>query len=477
MTLRFSFVPLFVALATLFLLPSAVAEAQGDVIRRQAGEHFARGLEHFDEGRFEAALAEFQRAHELSPSPEALYNLGRVFAQLGHAVEATAAFERYLRENRGRLPPQRQREAEERLRQQRSRIGFLRVEGKVHGAVVSVDGIDRGVLPLAQPIAVSAGLHMVTIRAPGHGELRKEVRVAGGVELHIPAELRALDPRDGTLRVISELVGVEITVDGVQLGKTPLERTIVLVAGNHTVRAERPGYDLFERTVLVEQGAESVIELRLQRSLKPRPEEVGRVAIPLPDAPRRVLIDGELVELQEGHHPEVPIGPHRVRIEVAEREPYETTIDVPSSETLRLAISLEWEPDSLERRLREAREARVGRWALVVSGALVVGGAVPLTIWNEDSIRRTDAEIENLNAQCAVSCSAADRAYGVTLNERRDRETALRVVGYGGGAIGLGVAITGLILLANTPSDERIRASASAILIPTWGGLAFRAHF
>lgn len=451
-------------------------------VRRQAGQHFTRGIELFDEGRFEAALAEFQRAYEIAPTAEALYNLGRVFAELGRAVEATDAFERYLAENAGRLGRARLREARMRLERQRSRIGSLRVESNVVGAVITVDAADRGVTPLTEPIPVAAGLHTLVVRAPGHDELRKEVRVAGGQELNVPVELRPLDRRDGTLRIVSVLADVHVLLDGAEVGRTPLERTLVVVAGRHTIRGHRPGYDAFETTVTVDEGAESIVDLRLQRARNPRADEVGRVALPLPDAPARVAVDGESIELRDGEHPELPVGVHQLRIEVAEREPYEATIEVPPGETLRLAIALEWEPDSLERRLREAKSARIGRWAMVITGGLLVGGAGGLSFWNEREIRTTDAEIIAMNEKCdptGPGCSPTEIERGRELEAKRDAQDVLRAVGYGGGAIALGVAITGLILVANTPSDSKIRASASAGLtvLPTLGGVILRGEF
>src|SRR5690349_10373833 len=41
--------------------------------------HFARGVEHYDEGNFDAALAEIERAYQLEPSNyKLLYNLAQV---------------------------------------------------------------------------------------------------------------------------------------------------------------------------------------------------------------------------------------------------------------------------------------------------------------------------------------------------------------------------------------------------------------
>jgi len=50
----------------------------------------------FTEGQFERALTQFQRAYELSPRPQLLFNIGTTHDRLRHSEPALQAFERYL---------------------------------------------------------------------------------------------------------------------------------------------------------------------------------------------------------------------------------------------------------------------------------------------------------------------------------------------------------------------------------------------
>lgn len=50
----------------------------------------------FDQGRFREALGEYQRAYDLAPVPELLFNIARCREQLGETAAAIAGYEQYL---------------------------------------------------------------------------------------------------------------------------------------------------------------------------------------------------------------------------------------------------------------------------------------------------------------------------------------------------------------------------------------------
>ncbi len=82
---------------------AATAAAQEDPNER-ARLHFESGRSYFEEGAYERALQEFQRAYELSPLTPMLFNLGTTYERLGRLTEAADAFERFLRESDANLP-------------------------------------------------------------------------------------------------------------------------------------------------------------------------------------------------------------------------------------------------------------------------------------------------------------------------------------------------------------------------------------
>lgn len=81
--------------AALAITSPAVAQEGAD---ERARLHFESGRSYFDEGAYERALQEFERAYQLSPRTAMLFNLGTTYERLGRLTDAADAFERYLNE-------------------------------------------------------------------------------------------------------------------------------------------------------------------------------------------------------------------------------------------------------------------------------------------------------------------------------------------------------------------------------------------
>jgi tetratricopeptide (TPR) repeat protein len=78
--------------------PSAGAKVVSERAKSAAQQHLQRGNELFRRDEITAALAEFQAAFDLYPSPKLHFNLGQCERALGHAEAAAAHFERFLAE-------------------------------------------------------------------------------------------------------------------------------------------------------------------------------------------------------------------------------------------------------------------------------------------------------------------------------------------------------------------------------------------
>lgn len=74
------------------ILAGGAASAQSGPLR----EAYDQGLAAFQARDYETALRRFQRAYELSRSPEFLFNIGLTLERLGRRQEAVAAFQRFL---------------------------------------------------------------------------------------------------------------------------------------------------------------------------------------------------------------------------------------------------------------------------------------------------------------------------------------------------------------------------------------------
>lgn len=87
--------PIAVMVCLTLLASSAAAQESGDDERARV--HFDAGLLHYQEGAYDRALVEFQRAWELSHRPVLLINLATVKERLGMHSEAAAHLREYIR--------------------------------------------------------------------------------------------------------------------------------------------------------------------------------------------------------------------------------------------------------------------------------------------------------------------------------------------------------------------------------------------
>ncbi|MGB8326588.1 MAG: PEGA domain-containing protein [Steroidobacteraceae bacterium] len=179
--------------------------------------------------------------------------------------------------------------------------GRITVTSDPAGALVSVNGRAVGVAP--RSIDLPAGVQRVEIAAPGLRSWSSSVVVRAGESVAIgPVKLGLAYAR---LLVRSQPVGAEVSIAGSYRGKTPL--SIELAPGlAHEVVVTRSGYTNWTRSVLVESGRNTVLDVRLA------PIAVG-LSVRGEPADAEVLIDGTL----RGKAPlalELTAGEHRVEI-------------------------------------------------------------------------------------------------------------------------------------------------------------------
>jgi hypothetical protein len=81
------------------LLVVGTVRAQGKAspeARAEARKHFNEGKKHHEAARYREAIAEFQLAHDLAPSPKVLFNIAQSYRLLGDKRNARAYYEQFL---------------------------------------------------------------------------------------------------------------------------------------------------------------------------------------------------------------------------------------------------------------------------------------------------------------------------------------------------------------------------------------------
>jgi hypothetical protein len=421
---------------------SARAEGGADVAR--AREHFMRGVELYQGEEYEAALADFLRANELAPHYGLLYNIGLVQAHLEHYSEAVTALERYLAGGGAEVPERRVTEVQQLLRRFRSRVGRIRVT--VHGpaaAVLSVDGEEVGPLPTSGPLAVTAGRRTVEVHAEGYLPFRRQVIVAGGVEVPVAATLVEVQAQMGGIVLSLAVPGARVSLDGEVVGTTPLEGPLVATPGRHVVEAVRDGYEPAGRTVEVRVGEFASLELALRPRTDIPTELAGRIAVDPSEPDAEVLLDG--APLPDGP---VPVGAHVLEVRLEGFQPWWGEVEVEAGEVASVEAALRPTEGFLGRYRHRVRVYHSIAAATLGLGLALLGTDLGFLIWNYQRDQDFDAEEARL-AQVALDPDHdedqlrddfdANRALGLDLEQWNVAMWALLAAGVA--VVGAGVAI------------------------------------
>lgn len=155
---------LFFGVSLMVWTMTDLALAEEPSSRVEAKTHFERGLALVDEGKIADALEEFERAYALVPHPSVLLNIARAQADLGDPLRAVELLEGMLRDSGDTLEPALATAAREQLEQQRARLAVVTLDVSQDGARVLMDGRDLGPAPLAAPVRLNPGHHVVSTK-------------------------------------------------------------------------------------------------------------------------------------------------------------------------------------------------------------------------------------------------------------------------------------------------------------------------
>ena len=441
-------------------------------IKAEARDRFDRGVRLFGKGEFASALAEFKRANELIPTVLVTYNMGLVYAAMNRPVEAADALEAYLAQA---TPAQRaqRRHAIEVRDEQLTRIARLLVKTDMP-ATVDIDGVEVARTPLAQPIRVASGAHVVGAQSPGYLPTRKEVTLAGQVTETLVLTLLPAANRMAQLSVSSSPAGADVLVNGERVGQTPLPASVAVVPGSVRIELLRAGYRRAERTLVLGDGARSELAFTLEEdpSAPSSSRGVLRVSASEPDVevsidgiPRRLGASGLFL----------PVGPHILKVTSAGFEPFERSVSITAGGGAPLAVALTPTPENRERYESSIRTRRVVGWTVLGTGVVLAaaGGVYGVTKLKDvtDSRNYLSTVLADENNPSAL-CYSNGGEYGLRgcaakksdAQSQVDSAVLRRNLGFIGAGVGLVVAGVGGYLLLSSGDPNRYRKSEGLAL-------------
>lgn len=309
----------------------ATPDAATEAAKTEARRLFEKGLELLAEEAFDAAYVEFAASRKLYPTKAATKNAGMCLRRLRRFDEALDMFEALVREFPN-LTAHDRALADKEIGTLRSLVGIVEVRGGAAGATLSIDGRERGTLPLAAPVRVSTGSHLVRAFKSGFAPFETRLEVPSGANVAVVIGLETL-VRSGRL-VVTEQAGhpAEVVVDNIVVGTAPWEGTVAL--GEHTVGLRSDG-NLATQPALarVKENEQTRLTLAiepLESTLRVEPTPVSGL----------VFIDGVPVGrgIWEGR---LRGGPHKLEVVDEGFLPQITSVDLAKDGRTVKAIALE----------------------------------------------------------------------------------------------------------------------------------------
>ncbi len=249
------------------------------------------------------------------------------------------------------------------LEREAPQTGSIMVSADTSGVAIYLDGDPRGSTPTIIE-NVPAGQHTIELRPDGGERQSQDVRVIAGERAQVNVTLRAAPARTGSLRVLANVPGSVISLDGTTLGEAPVSADSV-APGEHILEATAPGYQAAQQPVTIESGQQRVVSIRLERD----PREAGDIVVRADVGSAVITVDGE----ERGNPPVVvdspPVGTHAVVVRAEGYEDFRTTCETAPGRNCELTARLHPRGTAV-RVVANARDA-----ALFVDGAEV--GPIP----------------------------------------------------------------------------------------------------
>jgi len=470
-----------VLLAATVVLIAPAAAASPDPRKVEAASRFERGLRLFDERDYSGAVAELTRAYELLPNATVLYDIGAVYAAMGRPVDATHALTEAIA-NPGTMGAEQLARAKQILSEQAAMVGHLAVTSPVQGAHVEVDGLDVGVTPLANPVDVAVGTHVVAVYAAGHTPLRRELTVSARATASASFELVPMDGRLGHVRVQSKLRGARLFANDQAIATTPIQSSVTLAPGKYHLELRRDGYATARTDVTIGEGAEAEVVLDpVEDPSQATPR--GNLLVEPSEDESALSVDGIIRGI--AHAPlALPAGPHHLRVEKAGFLASERDADVVSGETRVVRVYLAPTLETREALGRSVSTRRTIGWTLVGVGlpVAVAGGVVSYlgvgalsdanTYYNTVAASETSptgsCNPRNGTASQMVEGTTCAAAESAAPGKKTNAQTELGV-GIAGAAVGAAAVVTGLVLILTSDDPHKYdTAPASASAAPAF---------
>jgi PEGA domain len=217
--------------------------------------------------------------------------------------------------------------------------GSLLVDADVPDAEVFIDGKKQDDSTPTLVDGLEDGPHIVEVRKSPATPWKQTVYVKGGQRTKVTAELAATlrQKKGGTVRVLANVPGAEVWVDGRLAGTAPHDAAD-LAAGEHIIEVRAKGYTNKEQRVTVNAGSADILKFDLVAAAA-NVATTGKIKVVSPVPEARVFIDGANVGTAPADK-ELTAGEHFVVVEKEGFAKFEQKVAIEAGQTITVTAQL-----------------------------------------------------------------------------------------------------------------------------------------
>ncbi len=243
-------------------LACAPGVARADDSEVEVSRHYESGQRLYENGSYDEAIAEYDKAYALKPHPNVLYNIAQSYERLLDYAQSVEYFERFLRE----APPSAPERVvvQNRLRALRNlpaRISVTTIPEHVR-ATVEAPGVHQSAETPAL-FKVPAGEYQIALEQPGWEPERHTVRAELGQPYFYQYQLKR---STSMVAIFTRPRGARVFIDDRLLGDTPFAQTVEV--GRHKLLLEHPDYPWHREELDVQPGFPLKREIKLSRPVR-----------------------------------------------------------------------------------------------------------------------------------------------------------------------------------------------------------------
>ena len=167
-----------------------VARAADKDPRKAAIKLVGQGDRLFKKGDFAGALAKYQEAYQIFPSPKIFYAMAKAETALARTLDALAHYEQFIDEAGDDVNEDLRVDAQVSVQELEKTLAVVRFDVRPDGVTVAVDGAEVGVSPVEKPVRIAPGEHVYHFEKSGWKSVDKHARLVAGDKLDEQITLR-----------------------------------------------------------------------------------------------------------------------------------------------------------------------------------------------------------------------------------------------------------------------------------------------